>query len=61
MIFKSSTYTAIIVKLEIVRLIKIHGLIILDLYHSFMIYSLNRLYHIRPDYFSPYNNRFNFI
>jgi hypothetical protein len=61
MIFRSSTYTAIIIKLEINRLIKTHGLIILDLYHSFMRYSLSRLYHIRPDYFSPYNDRFNFI
>jgi hypothetical protein len=61
MIFRSSTYTAIIIKLEIDRLIKTHGLIILDLYSSFMRYSLSRLYHIRPDYFSPYNDRFNFI
>jgi hypothetical protein len=61
MIFRSSTYTAIIVKLEIYRLIKTHGLIILYLYHSFMRYSLSRLYHIRPDYFSPYNDCFNFI
>jgi hypothetical protein len=61
MIFRSSTYTAIIIKLEIDRLIKIHGLIILDLYHSFMRYSLSRLCHIRPDCFSPYNDYFNFI
>jgi hypothetical protein len=61
MIFRSSTYTVIIIKLEIDRLIKIHGLIILDLYPSFMRYSLSRLYHIRPDCFSPYNHCFNFI
>jgi hypothetical protein len=61
MIFRSSTYTAIIIKLEIDRLIKTHGLIILDLYPSFMRYSLSRLYHIRPDCFSPYNDHFNFI
>jgi hypothetical protein len=61
MIFRSSTYTAIIIKFEIDCLIKTHGLIILDLYLSFMRYSLSRLYHIQPDYFSPYNDRFNFI
>jgi hypothetical protein len=61
MIFRSSTYTAIIIKLEIDRLIKIHGLIILDLYPSFVRYSLSRLYYIRLDYFSPYNDHFNFI
>jgi hypothetical protein len=61
MIFRSSTYTAIIIKLEIDRLIKINGLIILDLYPSFMRYSLSRLYHIRPDCFSPYNDHLNFI
>jgi hypothetical protein len=49
MIFRSSTYTAIIIKLEIDRLIKAHALIILDLYPSFMRYSLSRLYHFRPD------------
>jgi hypothetical protein len=59
MTFRSSTYTVIIVKLENDRLT--HELIILDLYHSFMRYSLSRLYHIRPDYFSPYNDCFNFI
>jgi hypothetical protein len=46
MIFRSSTYTAIIIKLEIDCLIKTHGLIILDLYPSFMRYSLSQLYHI---------------
>jgi hypothetical protein len=61
MIFRSSIYTAIIIKLEIDRLIKTHRLIILDLYHSFMRYSLSQLYHIGPDYFSPYNDNFNFI
>jgi hypothetical protein len=61
MIFRSSTYTIIIVKIEIDRLIKTHEIIILDLYPSFMRYSLSRLYHIRPDCFSQYNDHFNFI
>jgi hypothetical protein len=60
MIFRSSAYTVIIIKLEIDRLIKIHGLIILDLYPSFMRYSMSQLYHILPDCFSPYNDHFNF-
>jgi hypothetical protein len=46
MIFKSSTYAAIIIKSEIDLSIKIHGLIISYLYHFFIRYSLSRLYHI---------------
>ena len=59
--FKSSTYTAMIVKPRFDLLMKTHGLITLFLYPSFRRYSLNRLYHIRPDCFSPYKDLLNFI
>ncbi|KAL0847177.1 hypothetical protein Bca101_020423 [Brassica carinata] len=54
MMFKSSTYTAIITKpLFLNFFMKMHGLIGSFMYPSFMRYSLNLLYHIRPDCFSP--------
>src|ERR1039458_7484769 len=59
--FKSSTYTAMIVKPRFDLLMKTHGLITLFLYPSFRRYSLSRLYHIRPDCFSPYKDLLNFI
>jgi hypothetical protein len=61
MIFRSSIYIAIIIKSKIDLLIKIHELITLDLYHSFIRYLLSQLYHIRLDCFSSYNDLFNFI
>ncbi|KAL0786901.1 hypothetical protein Bca101_003147 [Brassica carinata] len=52
-IFKSSTYTAIITKPWLNFFIKIQGLIGTFLYPSLSRYSLNLLYHIRPDCFNP--------
>ncbi|KAL0682557.1 hypothetical protein Bca4012_049404 [Brassica carinata] len=53
-IFRSSTYTAMIMNSLFSNfLMKIHGLIGSFLYPSFTRYSLSLLYHIRPDCFSP--------
>ena len=59
--FKSSTYIAIIVNPVSDFLMKMHGHIGLFTYHSFSKYSLRRLYHMRPDYFNPYNDHCNLI
>ncbi|KAL0837854.1 hypothetical protein Bca101_089744 [Brassica carinata] len=52
-IFKSSTYTAIITKPSPNFFIKIQELYGSYLYPSLSRYSLNLLYHIRPDCFNP--------
>ena len=59
--FKSSTYTAIIVNPFSVFLMKTHGQIELFTYPSLSKYWLKRSYHIRPDYFNPYNDLCNLI
>ena len=59
--FKSSTYTIIIKNLVYEFLIKIHGHIGLFTYPFFNRYSLRRLYHMYPDCYNPYNDRYNLL
>ncbi|PIN11585.1 hypothetical protein CDL12_15816 [Handroanthus impetiginosus] len=54
--FKSSTYTAIMTNLDPNFFMKTHGQIGSFLYPSFNKYSLRRLYHIRYDCFNPYKD-----
>ncbi|CAN7126786.1 unnamed protein product [Brassica rapa subsp. narinosa] len=57
--FRSSTYATMITKRDDDFFIKTHGHIALLTYPFFKIYSLKRLYHMRPDCFNPYSDRCN--
>ena len=59
--FKSSSHIAIIANPIFDFLIKMHGHIGLFTYPSFSKYSLRRLYHMCPDCFNPYKDRYNLI
>ncbi|WZY88224.1 hypothetical protein YC2023_044959 [Brassica napus] len=62
MMFKSSTYTAMITNPLFANFfIKIHGLIGSFLYPTLARYSLKRLYHIRPLCLSPYKDLFSLM
>jgi hypothetical protein len=56
MILRSSTYTYMIQNLVENRLMETQGQSSLFVYPFNLRNSLNRLYHIRPDYFKPYND-----
>ena len=59
MILRSSTYPDIIQNLVDDFLMKTHGQSSLFVYPFKVRNSLNQLYHIRPNYFKPYNDFYN--
>ena len=59
--FKSSTYTTIIANPVSDFLMKMHGHVGLFTYPFFSKYLLRRLYHMRPNCFNPYKDRYNLI
>jgi hypothetical protein len=61
MILRSSTYTDMIQNHVDDFLMKIHGQLSLFVYPFSLRNSLNRLYHIRPDCFKPYNDFYNLM
>ena len=59
--FKSLTYIVIIANPISDFLMKIHGHVGLFTYPFFSKYLLRRLYHMRPNCFNPYKDRYNLI